>query len=81
VNTAPARLTIAGGDGSDTVNLRSVSGPTRVPGGAASDVVNVFSTSSTLADIAGRVLFEGDVADRRNRPAWRRHQPPVESTS
>src|SRR4029078_226642 len=61
VNTAPGfRLAIAGGGGNDTVNLRSVSGPPRVLGGAGSDVFNAFSTSNTLADIAGRVLFEGD---------------------
>ncbi|MGZ6715887.1 MAG: hypothetical protein ACXVFG_14140, partial [Gaiellaceae bacterium] len=71
VNTAPGfRLTIAGGSGNDTVNLRSVSGPTRVLGGAGSDTLNVFSTTNTLADIAGRVLFEGDKQIVESGQTW-----------
>ena len=56
----PTTLAISGGGGDDTINLQQVGGATRIIGGAGADTVNIHSTTQTLAQILGRVSFDGD---------------------
>ena len=53
------RFTFVGGAGSDTLDLWSVGGFTRVLGGAGDDVVHIHEAGS-LAKILDRVLVDGD---------------------
>ena len=56
----PTTLAISGGGGNDTINLEQVGGATTIIGGAGADTVNIHSTTQTLAQILGRVSFDGD---------------------
>ena len=56
----PTTLAISGGGGDDTINLRQVGGTARIIGGAGADRLNIASTTQTLAQILGRVSFDGD---------------------
>ena len=55
----PLRLSVASGDGNDTITLKQVNGLTNIRGGAGDDTL-IVSDRGTLNGIGARVYFNGD---------------------